>query len=215
MKIADYEFPVQVNANSRMMFERAARLEDGQRADDMQAMAGATPDPEAAERLAADPYLNAILRTTCVPTEIRGGHAENALPRLAKATVNCRVMPGTHPDQVEARLKEVVGDPAIRFESIYDARPSPPSVMPAALHESLEALVDSFWPGVPVIPEMSTGATDGLFVRNAGIPVFGVAGWFMRSQDIRAHGLDEKIGIEEFHAGNEFWYRMLKTLSQP
>lgn len=213
VRIADYRFPIGLNANSRLMFERAARLEHGQRAADMAAMANGVPDPAAAERLAQDPYFNALLRTTCVATGISGGHAENALPRAASATVNCRILPGTEPQQVEARLREIIDDREIRIESIYDAKPSPPSVMPAALQESLESLVESFWPGVPVIPEMSTGATDGLFVRNAGIPVFGAAGWFMRIEDIRAHGLDEKIGIAEFHTGNEFWYRLLKTLS--
>lgn len=215
VRIADYHFPVQLNANSRLMFERAAELETGQRAADMRAVAGSEPDLEAAERLAQDSYLNAVLRTTCVATGITGGHAENALPRAASATINCRIMPGTDPQQVASRLREVMADEAILMTSTYDALPSPPSVMPAPLQESLETLVESFWPGVPVIPEMSTGATDGLFVRNAGIPVFGVAGWFMRLSDIRAHGLDENIGIAEFHAGNEFWYRMLKRLSHP
>jgi len=215
VNIASYQFPVKISANTRLMFARSAALNTGQRAADMAELSRESFDPAAAERLSKDPFMNAVLRTTCTPTELTGGHAENALPRAATATVNCRILPGTDPEEVRARLVELIDNPAVGIKSIYDALPSPPSVMPAALQESLEQLVEQHWPGVPVLPEMSTGATDGLFMRNAGIPVFGVAGWFMRPGDIRAHGLDEKIGIEEFHAGTEFWYRMLKTLSTP
>jgi acetylornithine deacetylase/succinyl-diaminopimelate desuccinylase-like protein len=215
VNISNYQFPVQIGPNTRLMFARSATLLDGQEAADMAELGKADFAPEAAQRLASDPYLNAIIRTTCVATELEAGHAENALPMVASATINCRIVPGVEPAEVLAKLKEVANDPAIEFTSIYDAKPSLPSVMPAHLQETLERLVEESWPGIPVLPEMSTGATDGLFVRNAGIPVFGVAGWFMRSSDIRAHGLDEKIGIAEFHEGTEFWYRMLKTLSQP
>jgi acetylornithine deacetylase/succinyl-diaminopimelate desuccinylase-like protein len=214
-KVGQYSFPVEINSNSRVMLEHYSRLAKGQQAADLLDVAGRGAESEAAARLAQDPHMNALLRTTCVATVIKGGHAENALPRSASATVNCRVIPGTDPQQIEARLRAVVADDAVVFKSIYDAIPSPPSVLPGALLESLEALVGQFWPGVPVIPEMATGATDGLFLRNAGIPVFGVAGWFMRPGDVRAHGLDEKIGIAEFHQGTEYWYRMLTTLSQP
>lgn len=213
VNISAYRFPVKVSANSRMMFDRTAELKSGQEVADMKELSGETFSPEAAERLSQNPYINAILRTTCIPTRLSGGHAENALPRDATATVNCRILPGTDPAEVRARLVELIDNPAVEINSIYDAKPSLPSVMPAALQESLEQLVEQHWPNVPVIPEMSTGATDGLFVRNAGIPVFGVTGWFMRPEDIRAHGLDAKIGIAEFHAGTEFWYQMLKTLS--
>jgi acetylornithine deacetylase/succinyl-diaminopimelate desuccinylase-like protein len=215
VNISNYQFPVQIGPNTRLMFARSAELESGQVAADMAEMGQENFSQEAADRLAQDPYINAMLRTTCVATELTGGQAENALPRKATATINCRIVPGTDPAVVLAKLKELANDPAIEFSSVYDAKPSPASVMPSALQETLERLVEETWPGIPVIPEMSTGATDGLFVRNSGIPVFGVAGWFMRSSDIRAHGLDEKIGIAEFHAGTEFWYRMLKTLSQP
>ena len=215
VRIGEYAFPIQIGPNSRLMFERAAQLETGQAAADLLDIARNGAEAESIPRVSVDPYLNAVMRTTCVATEISGGHAENALPRNASATINCRILPGTDPSEVEAQLRELAADEAIQFKSTYDALPSPPSVMPDALQESLETLVEEFWPGVPVIPEMSTGATDGLFLRNAGIPVFGVAGWFMRLSDIRAHGLDEKIGIAEFHQGTAYWYDMLVTLSSP
>jgi acetylornithine deacetylase/succinyl-diaminopimelate desuccinylase-like protein len=155
------------------------------------------------------------MRTTCVATMVKGGEAENALPREVSAIVNCRMLPGTNPADVQATLENLAANAEIKFTSVYDAIPSPASVLPGGLQETIETLAETFWPGVPMIPEMATGATDGLFLRNAGMPVFGVAGWFMRSADIRAHGLDEKIGIAEFHQGTEFWYQMLKVLSQP
>ncbi len=215
VRIAEYQFPIQINENTRLMFARAAQLESGETANAMAEVARDGAESAATAMLVKDPYFNAIMRTTCIATGLTGGHAENALPRGATATINCRILPGTEPAEIKARLAELIADDDIKITSIYDAQPSPASVMPAALQESLEALAEEFWPGVPLIPEMSTGATDGLFVRNAGIPVFGVAGWFMRLSDVRAHGLDEKIGIKEFHQGTEFWYRMLKTLSQP
>lgn len=213
VRIADHRFPVELNDGNRMMLERTARLQSGQRADDMRAVAEQLDDA-AADRLSEIPYFNAILRTTCVTTEIGGGHAENALPRNATATVNCRIMPGRSPDEVQAKLEQVVNDPGVRFETVYESIASPPSPLPAALLESLETLIGESWPGVPLIPEMSTGTTDGAFLRNAGIPVYGVAGWFLHPDEVRAHGLDEKIGIAQFHEGTDFWYRMLRKLSQ-
>jgi len=213
--ISDYAFPVILSPDAKQMFERGSRLETGQVATDMLAISKNGQDSEAAGRLSQDVYMNALMRTTCVATMIKGGEAENALPRDVSATINCRILPGTSPAEVKATLQRLVANEAIEFTSSYDALPSPPSVLPGELRESLEALVEATWPGVPVIPEISTGATDGMFMRNAGIPVFGIAGWFMRAEDIRFHGLDEKIAINDFKQGTEFWYEMLKTLSQP
>jgi acetylornithine deacetylase/succinyl-diaminopimelate desuccinylase-like protein len=213
VRIGEFRFPVELNDGNRMMLERSARLQSGQRGNDMRA-AATSGDQAAVERLSDSAFYNAILRTTCVATGVKGGHAENALPRNASATVNCRILPGQTPAEVQAVLEQVVADPEVRFETVYESVASPPSPLPAALLESLETLVEQTWPGVPLIPEMSTGATDGLFLRNAGIPVYGVAGWFMHPDEVRAHGLDEKIGITQFHEGTEFWYRMLRELSQ-
>jgi len=212
IRIADYQFPVELSAATRLMLERTARLTDEQTARDVQAI-NRTQDEEAAQRLSQDPIKNALMRTTCVATQIEGGHAENALPRNASATINCRILPGTDPAVIEARLREIVADEEIVFSLIYEAVPSPPSRMPGSLLETISALAEDSWPGVTVLPEMSTGATDGLYIRNAGIPVYGIAGWFMHPGDIRAHGLDEKISISHFHEGAEFWYRMLIKLS--
>jgi len=213
VRIAANSFPVELNEGSRLYLERSAQFQQGQRAEDMRVVAE-SQDPAAAARLSGDPWLNATLRTTCVATEIKGGHAENALPRNASALVNCRILPGVAPELIEAQLKSWVDDDSIRFESMYVSKASPPSALTPALLEGLEGLVEETWPGIPLIPEMSTGATDGLFVRNAGIPTYGVAAWLMKPGDIRAHGLDEKVSIQRFHEGVEFWYRMLKLFSR-
>jgi acetylornithine deacetylase/succinyl-diaminopimelate desuccinylase-like protein len=215
VNISEYAFPVHLSPDARLMFERGSRRQTGQVAADMLALSRNDQDAEAARRLAEDPYLNALMRTTCVATMVNGGEAENALPREVSAVVNCRMLPGTNAADVQATLEDLVANEEIKFTSVYDAIPSPASVLPGELQETIETLAETFWPGVPMIPEMATGATDGLFLRNAGMPVFGVAAWFMRPGDIRAHGLDEKIGIAEFHQGTAYWYQLLKVLSQP
>ena len=213
-RIQAYEFPFELNDGTRAYFERSAPLAHGEQGDWMRRVAGPTLDTEAATRLAADDaYLNAVLRTTCVATELEAGHAENALPRSARATVNCRILPGHTPDEVETTLRQVVNDPEVSFRRMDDAFPSEPSPWDATAAARFEPLVEEFWPGTPVIPSMSTGATDGLWVRNAGIPVYGVSAIFETVGDDRAHGLDERIGVEEYHRAIEFWYRMLKAVA--
>jgi acetylornithine deacetylase/succinyl-diaminopimelate desuccinylase-like protein len=171
-------------------------------------------DPEAAERLAASsPYYNALLRTTCIATRLEAGHADNALPQTARATVNCRILPTGTADDVERVLREVLADSAIAVTRAAEPTPSPPSPLVPEVLGPVEALVEELWPGVPVIPTMSTGATDGLYVRNAGIPVYGVAAIFEDPEDARAHGRDERISIARFYEALEFWYRMVKAFS--
>ncbi len=213
-RLAEYRFPFGLNAGTRLFFERSAALQDPATARDMRALAADPPDPEAAERLsAASPFLAAMLRTTCVATELAGGHAENALPRSASATVNCRILPGVPPAEVQATLARVIDDDQVTIESTWDGLASPPSDLSPQMLAALEELVDGMWPGTPVLTEMSTGATDGLFVRNAGIPVLGVSAIFEYPDDVRAHGLDERVGVEAFHAAVEFWYRMLRLFA--
>ncbi len=212
-RLAEHRFEVGLNDGTRMFFERGAQFQEPAIARDMRALAADSPDLEAAERLSASPYFNSMLRTTCVATRLEGGHADNALPRTATATVNCRILPGVAPAEVTATLARVIDDDAVRIESLWDGIPSAPSELSAEMLALLEELVDQMWPGTPVVTEMSTGATDGLFVRNAGIPVLGISAIFENPDGIRAHGLDERVGIEELHAAVEFWYRMLKRLA--
>ncbi|MEZ4455707.1 MAG: M20/M25/M40 family metallo-hydrolase [Gemmatimonadales bacterium] len=212
-RLAEYQFPVRLNETTRAFFRRSALSETGQTAADMKAVAESA-DPAAAARLsAASPYFNSVMRTTCVATRLLGGHADNALPQLARATVNCRILPDDSQEAVQAALNRIVADPEVEITVAAPAKPSPPSPLRADVMEPIEAIVKDMWPTATVVPEMSTGATDGLFVRNGGIPVYGVGAIFEDPNDIRAHGRDERILVDSFHQASLFWYRMLKALT--
>ena len=216
-RVAGYEFPFETNAVTRAYFSRTAALVGSDIAADMRAVsASGTPDQAAATRLAArSAYYNAQLRTTCVATLIQGGHAANALPQSAMATVNCRMLPGTDPAEVERTIQHVVADSGVRVTAADVAKPSPPSLLPPALDETLKRVTASVWSPLPIVPSMETGATDGLYLRNAGMPVYGVSGLFVdpnKPDDTRAHGLNERIGVKEFYNQLEFTYRLLKDL---
>jgi acetylornithine deacetylase/succinyl-diaminopimelate desuccinylase-like protein len=213
-RIAAYEFPVRLNEITRTYFARMAEIETGEVAAAMRALSQRVPDPKAVRRLAqASPYYNALLRTTCVATRLEAGHADNALPQRARAVVNCRLLPGTDPKEVERTLVDVLADPAIAVRPIGQPTPSPPSPLRPDVLRAIEEVTAELWPGVPVLPTMSTGATDGLFLRNAGIPVYGVDGLFTDIDDVRAHGKDERIGVQAFYEGREFLDRLVKRLS--
>lgn len=211
-RLATFAFPVRLNETTRAFFTRAAPTQPTQVAADMRAVAR-NADPVAAKRLSVVPYYNSVMRTTCVATRLFGGHADNALPQLARATVNCRLLPDDPPERVEAELTRVVADTAIHISRVAEPTPSPASPLRPDVMGPVEKLVAQMWPGAAVVPEMSTGATDGLYVRNVGIPVYGVAGIFERIDDVRAHGRDERVGVKAYHDAAEFWYRVTKELS--
>ncbi len=216
-RVAAYNFPFETNAVTRAYFSRTAPLVAADIGAEMRAVsASATPDSMAATRLAArSSYYNAQLRTTCVATLIQGGHAVNALPQSARATVNCRMMPGSNPSDVEATIRRVVADTGVEVSPADESTPSPPSQLPPALEKTIERVTASVWSPMPIIPDMITGATDGLYLRNAGMPVYGVNGLFAdpnKPEDNRAHGLNERIGVKEYYDQLEFTYRLLKDL---
>ena len=134
---------------------------------------------------------------------------------MARATVNCRVLPGLSVDEVRATLERVLGNAQITVTPFVDAIPSPPSPLTPEVLEPIRRLTEEFWPGIPVVPVMSAGATDGLFFRNAGIPVYGVSGLFVDMNDIRAHGMDERVGVRQLYESREFLYRLVKELARP
>ena len=212
-RLADYQFPVRLNEVTRAFFQRGAAAELPAVAADMRLVAR-SGDAAAARRLSAgSPYYNSVLHTTCVATRLFAGHADNALPQLARATVNCRVEPDEPVDSVETRLRRVVADTAIHFSRIAEAHPSPPSPLRPEVMGPIEAVARKYWPGVPVVPEMSTGASDGLYTRNGGIPTYGVAAVFEDMNDSRAHGRDERVGVKEYHMAAEYWYVLVKRLA--
>jgi len=211
-RLAEFTFPVRLNETTRAFFTRAAATQPAQVAADMRAVARSA-DPAAARRLSVVPYYNSVMRTTCVATRLFGGHADNALPQLARATVNCRLLPDDPPERVEAELARVVADTAIHISRAAQPTPSPASPLRPDVMGPVEKLVAEMWPGAAVVPEMSTGATDGLHVRNVGIPVYGVAGIFERIDDVRAHGRDERVGVKAYHDAATYWYRLTKELA--
>jgi acetylornithine deacetylase/succinyl-diaminopimelate desuccinylase-like protein len=214
-RLANYQFPVRLNDGTRMELQRSASMQPDNIARDMLALAEDDNDTAAAERLSAhDASFNAMLHTTCTPTLLRGGHAENALPRDATVTVNCRILPGTPVSEIKDVIIGLTDDLNVAFKVIYDGISSDPSIMPDAFLESIESLVETHWGEVAVIPSMSTGATDGLFYRNAGLPVYGINAMFSKPSDWRAHGLDERVGISDFHESVAFWYDLLKTVAK-
>ena len=214
-RLAAFEFPVQLNEVTRAYFLRAADVEsDPKVAADMRAVARPTTDLAAAARLsAALPYWNSMMRTTCVATLIGGGHAPNALPQLATANVNCRILPGVSPDSVKDQLVKIFADSKITVSFVNPAQPSKPSPLRPDLMTVMEALTKEMFPGVVIVPVMSTGATDGLFLRNGEIPTYGIDATFSDIDDVRIHGRDERVGVKQFFDGLEFQYRLIKALA--
>jgi len=213
VRISEHAFPVELNEVTRAYFSRSAALVSPDIAAAMTGLLADPPKTGAVATLAAVPAYNARMRTTCVATQLHAGHAENALPQRAQAVVNCRLLPGADPAEVLATLERVMDDPEISVTPIQSATPSSPSPLTPEILDAIERTTDEMWPGVPVIPTMSTGATDGLYLRNAGIPVYGVSGIFGEIDDVRAHGRDERISIRSFYEGQEFLYRLTKRLA--
>jgi acetylornithine deacetylase/succinyl-diaminopimelate desuccinylase-like protein len=214
IRVSQFEFPVRLNSITREFFARTANTVEGQLASDMKAMTETAPDPEAIRRLTQMPYLNALLRTTCVATEVQAGHAENALPQAARAVVNCRMLPDDEAGTVQEMLRQVINDPEVRISAIEPAKPSPPSPLGPDILGAIERVTETMWPGVPTVPLMGTGATDALFLRRAGIPAYGVSGIFADVDDNREHGKDERLGVKEYYEGEEFLYRLVKLLAR-
>lgn len=212
-RLGRFEFPVRLNEVTRGFFERTSRLQKGQLAADMKAVTAPKPGIDAVRRLAESPYYNALMRTTCVATRLEGGHADNALPQVARALVNCRILPDDSPAEVKETLARVVGT-RITLTQVGQPEPSPPSPLKAEVMRALDATVEAMWPGVPVVPVMTTGASDGRLLRNAGIPTYGLGLW-EDINDIRAHGRDERIGVKQFDEEVEFLYRLVKMLAGP
>jgi acetylornithine deacetylase/succinyl-diaminopimelate desuccinylase-like protein len=213
LEVQSYDFPVMLNEVTEAFFSGSADLVGGEMGDAMRRIVANPADREADRILAREPGYYSRLRTTCVATLLSGGHASNALPQLAEATVNCRIFPSQDPAEVQAALQELAAPHDVEVIPQGQARPSPPSPLVDEVMEPIQRITEQMWPGVTVLPVMSTGATDGLYLRREGIPVYGVSGLFGDMDDVRAHGQDERILIENFYQGQEFLYRLVKALS--
>ncbi|HEX6251288.1 MAG TPA: M20/M25/M40 family metallo-hydrolase [Gemmatimonadaceae bacterium] len=214
-RIERHRFPVQLTDATRLYLERMAEYQpDSARAAAMRAVAANPADTAAANVISAVPVYNATIRTTCVATRVQAGHADNALPQTARAIVNCRLIPGTDPAAMPDVLAEIVADTSVHIAAVGNQTPSPPSPVEPRIFGAIERLAGEFWPGVRVIPSMSTGATDGLYVRAEGINVYGADAVFQSSGDSRAHGRDERIEIRRFYENLAWWKRLVEELTK-
>ena len=223
VRLEHFTFPVELNDVTRTYFERMASVETGQEAADMRAILKTPPDAAATERLSLDPLQNSTLRTTCVATRLDAGHANNALPQSARANVNCRILPGHAREEIRQILVGVFADPKVDVRyvdnsgRVLDSAPNAQALPPVKLRpdvmKTLDKVTGEMWPGTPVIPTMGTGASDGIYTNAAGMPTFGISGVAIDMNDVRAHGRDERLRVESFYQGVDFYYRYLKALT--
>jgi acetylornithine deacetylase/succinyl-diaminopimelate desuccinylase-like protein len=222
-RVARSPFPVELNPVTRAYFDRRAGLEKGQVAADMRAILSMPPDPAALARLSTDARYNSLLRTTCVATMMNAGHAPNALPQLAEANVNCRILPGHTAEDIRLELARIVADPKVRIRytdaggTVSEHAPEKtafsPILPPDEILKPLAKIADEMWNGAPVIPEMETGGSDSTHTVAAGMPSYGVSGIPIDQDDVRAHGKDERVRVDSYYEGVEFHYRYLKALT--
>ncbi len=219
-RLQRYQFPVELNAVTRAYFKKESTVVYGQQAADMKAVLLDPPDSAAVERLSKDPFDNATMRTTCVATVFRAGGATNALPQRAEANVNCRILPGHSREQIRQKLIEILADPKIAVRISGDstseyanAEAEPPAPLRPELMQAIDKIAAQMWPGAPVVPAMSTGATDGKYTNAAGMPTYGVSGVAIDVNGDREHGKDERVKINSYYDGGVFYYRLLRALT--
>ena len=222
-RLARYKFPFELNDVSRAYYQQMSTVTTGARGADMKAILRLPPDQGAVTRLSQDPTDNSIMRTTCVATLLSAGHGRNALPQRATANVNCRILPGHTSEEVRQVLINVLADPKIGvgwfgpdgrlMERGSDRQSYPPPKLLPQVFTPLERVVKEMWPGIPVVPDMSPGASDAIYTNAAGIPTFAIAGTSVERDDIRAHGKDERLRIESFNQGVDFFYRFLRAVA--
>jgi acetylornithine deacetylase/succinyl-diaminopimelate desuccinylase-like protein len=211
-RLSKFGFPLKTNDVTRAYFRAMSKIEKGPVAADLAKVADGDTAAMARVAKASTPW-NATLRTTCVATQLEGGHAKNALPQLAAANVNCRVLPEDKVDYVTATLEQVVGDTAVSLVVEGTPQGGVPSPMRDDLMAAVNTVTNSLWPGVPSVPMMVMGGTDGMYLRPAGIPTYGVQGIFYDRDDIRFHGRDERVKVQSFYEGQTFLYELVKRLA--
>ena len=222
-RLQHYQFPFELNEVTRAYYERMAQVETPERAAEMKAIVKNPPDADAVARLSSDPIDNSTIHTTCVATRVNAGHANNALPQRAEANVNCRIEPGHSTQEIRQELIKVFADPNITVRyvdslgNISDSASDRKSFAPPPLRRDvfapLEKITSEMWPGTPVIPDMATGASDSIYTMAAGLPSYGIAGTAIDRDDVRAHGRDERLGVESYYEGVDFYYRFLKAVT--
>jgi acetylornithine deacetylase/succinyl-diaminopimelate desuccinylase-like protein len=213
VKMQHYDFPVQLNDITKSYFYKMSSFETGQVAVDMKAVSKNPPDSLAIMRLSNTPYYNALIRNTCVATMLEAGHAINALPQSAKASLNCRIMPGVPQTEILEDMSHLLADSQIVITVKDSLINNPPFPLNPKVIQTVEQVTGKLWPGVPVIAVMDVGASDGIYLRSAGIPTYGISGVSIDENDNRAHGKDERIGVKNFYEGLEYEYELIKAFS--
>ncbi|MFZ5668878.1 MAG: M20/M25/M40 family metallo-hydrolase [Pseudomonadota bacterium] len=210
-KIGAYEFPIAFNDATRGYFTRMIPLVPAETGAAMKALVADPTDAAAQAIVTADPMWNSMLRTTCVPTLMKAGHAPNALPQRAEANINCRILPGTSYETIQARLAEIIADPDISITLAHEPnKPSPPPPLTPFIMGPIEKQAAKLWPGVPVVTILLTGATDGVHTNAAGIPTYGVSGIFGSSDGDGIHGLNERVRVKSLYDGRDFLFALVK-----
>ncbi len=224
-KLESRPFPMELNAVTRAELEATEKVADPARAALIRGVLATPPDMQAVAEFSKDPGDSATLRTTCVATMLKGGHAPNALPAMAQANVNCRILPGYSQEEIRQKLIALFADPELKIEYVTDSgsamamgserKSAPPPPVREDVFAPLRQVVAEMWPGMPVVPSMSVGASDSIYTMAAGIPSYGVSGIGVDFDDDRAHGKDERLRVESFYSGVEFYYLYLKALTKP
>ncbi|HEX4004616.1 MAG TPA: M20/M25/M40 family metallo-hydrolase [Acidobacteriaceae bacterium] len=222
-RLQNYTFPFELNAITRAYFEKLSTQEQGQPAADMKAMLADPPDQAAIARISAEREWNAAIRTTCVATRLLAGHANNALPGMAQANVNCRILPGHSREEIRQDLIRVIADPQITVNyvddsgdihpSAPDAKALPPVALQPEVMDPLEKLVAVYWPGAPLVADMAVGASDSVYTNAAGIPTYNWSAIELEPGDMRAHGKDERLPETSFWKGVQFWPQYIRMLT--
>jgi acetylornithine deacetylase/succinyl-diaminopimelate desuccinylase-like protein len=211
-RLAQFDFPPRLNAVTRAFFERMAVTEAPPMADAMKSLLAGRTDAAALAPLTSRPDYNAQIRTTCVATMLEAGHAENALPQTARATVNCRVMPEESVEEVGRTLARVIADEKVAVIPKGTAVLSPPSALNPEVMQTIAQISVEMWPGVPLNAAMSGGYTDSRWLRNAGIPAYGISGLFSDPGNNGVHGRNEQVGVKAVYDSKEFLYRLVQRL---
>ena len=222
-RLQAYKFPFELNPVTRSYFEALSNVEKGQTAGDMKAILQSPPDQAAIDRLSQDPSYNSTMHTTCVATRLDAGHANNALPQMAKANVNCRILPGHSREEIRQQLAATIADPKVAVNYVDedgetsptapDAKALPPAAINPEVMNAMAQVAGKFWPGVPIVPDMADGASDGVYTNAVGMPTYAISGIPIETDDVRAHGKDERVPIDSFFTGVDFFYQFLKTLT--
>ena len=213
MKLSAFKFPVEFNDVSRAYFEQTAKIETPRTAAAMRALIKNPADIDAEVVLARDPLYNSMLRTTCVATMLKGGHASNALPQTAEAGINCRMMPDARVSDVRAMIVKALDDPELEVSTPANREPRAAAAVVPEVLKAVEHVTQEMWGSIPVIQIMQGGATDAIPWRNAGIPAYGVSGLMVDPDDLRLHGRDERVPVKSFFDAQEFTARLTRLLT--